>query len=51
MKGNPYLFAAYAVTWIIHITYLSTIVRRYARLKREIKGAGVRSQASGVRKP
>jgi hypothetical protein len=27
MKGNPYLFAAYAVTWIIHIAYLGTIVR------------------------
>jgi CcmD family protein len=36
MKTNPYLFAAYAVTWIIHIVYLSTIVQRYARLKREI---------------
>jgi hypothetical protein len=36
MSGNPYLFAAYALTWLIHITYLTTIVRRYARLKREI---------------
>ena len=33
---NGYLFAAYAVTWIIHIGYISTIVSRYARLKREI---------------
>jgi CcmD family protein len=37
MNGNPYLVAAYAVTWIIHIAYLATIVRRYARLKREIE--------------
>ena len=37
MSGNPYLFAAYAVTWIIHIVYLSTIVSRYSRLKREIE--------------
>jgi CcmD family protein len=36
MTSNPYLFAAYAVTWLIHIGYLTTIVRRYARLKREI---------------
>jgi len=36
MKANPYLFAAYAATWIIHIAYLTTIMRRYARLKREI---------------
>ena len=34
--GNPYLFAAYAATWIIHILYLSTIVSRYKKLKREI---------------
>jgi CcmD family protein len=38
MKQNPYLFAAYAATWIIHITYLITIVRRYSRLQREIEG-------------
>jgi CcmD family protein len=37
MSGNPYLFAAYAVTWLIHITYLGTIVRRYRHLKREIE--------------
>jgi CcmD family protein len=36
MRGIPYLFAAYTVTWIIHIVYLSTIVSRYSRLKREI---------------
>ena len=37
MSGNGYLFAAYAVTWIIHIAYLATIVRRYSRLRREIE--------------
>ena len=31
-----FLYAAYAVTWIIHIGYLTTLVRRYARLKKEI---------------
>jgi CcmD family protein len=36
MTSNPYLFAAYAATWIIHITYLATIVRRYSRLKLEV---------------
>ena len=36
-SGNPYLFAAYVAVWIIHIGYLSTIVARYARLKREIQ--------------
>src|SRR5208282_5036218 len=46
MNKTYYLVAAYAVTWIIHITYLGTIVRRYSRLKREIeelKKPGVRS--------
>lgn len=36
MSGNGYLYAAYAAAWIIHISYLSTIVLRYSRLKREI---------------
>jgi len=31
-----YLYAAYTVTWVIHITYLATLVRRYNKLKREI---------------
>ncbi len=34
---NRYLFAAYTATWIIHIGYLTTIVRRYSRVKREIE--------------
>ena len=37
MSGNAYLFAAYAATWIIHIAYLTTLVRRYSRLKGEIE--------------
>jgi CcmD family protein len=37
MRGNGYLFAAYAAAWIIHIVYLSTLVSRYSRLKREIE--------------
>ena len=31
-----FLYAAYAATWIIHIAYLGTLVRRYSRLKKEI---------------
>ena len=34
---NGYLFAAYVVTWLIHIGYLATLVSRYSRLKREIE--------------
>ncbi len=32
-----FLFAAYAATWMIHITYLGYLVRRYSRLRHEIK--------------
>ena len=31
-----YLYAAYAATWIIHMVYLGTLVRRYSKLKREM---------------
>ncbi len=37
MSGSGYLFAAYAAVWIIHIVYLSTMVSRYSRLRREIE--------------
>jgi hypothetical protein len=43
MMGNPYLFAAYTATWVIHIAYLATILSRYWRLRREAKDAGVSS--------
>ncbi len=31
-----YLYAAYAATWIIHVSYLTILARRYARLRKEI---------------
>ena len=34
---NPYLYAAYAATWIIHVFYLGILVRRYTRLRNEIE--------------
>ncbi len=37
MKGNPYLLAAYVATWLIHIVYLTTLVTRYSKLRREIE--------------
>ena len=30
-----YLYAAYTATWLIHIVYIATLVRRYTRLKQE----------------
>jgi len=35
-----FLYAAYAATWTIHITYLATVVRRYSRLKKELEQLG-----------
>ena len=32
-----YLYAAFAATWIIHIVYLSSLVRRYSRLRKEFE--------------
>ncbi len=34
-----FLYAAYAATWIIHIVYLGTLVRRYQRLQQRDCGA------------
>ena len=31
-----YLYAAYAATWIIHIAYLSSVMQRYGKLKKEL---------------
>jgi hypothetical protein len=32
-----FLYAAYTATWIIHITYLGILARRYQRLRREVE--------------
>jgi CcmD family protein len=32
-----FLYTAYAATWIIHISYLGILVRRYKRLQTEIE--------------
>jgi hypothetical protein len=35
-----FLYAAYAATWPIHVTYLVTVFRRYSRLKKEVQQLG-----------
>jgi CcmD family protein len=35
-----YLYVAYAATWLIHVVYLSTVARRYSRLKKEMEQLG-----------
>jgi len=37
MNSHIYLYSAYAAAWIIHIAYLTTLVTRYGKLKREIE--------------
>ena len=32
-----YLYVAYAATWLIHLAYLSSVARRYSRLKKEME--------------
>ena len=32
-----FLYAAYAATWIIHISYLALLLRRFTRLRHEIQ--------------
>jgi len=32
-----YLIAAYVATWLIHGTYLSILVKKYSKLRREIE--------------
>jgi len=34
---NPYLYAAYIATWLIHIAYLGFLMRGYTRLRKELR--------------
>lgn len=36
MNAIKFLFAAYIATWVIHGTYLVTLVRRFHRLRQEL---------------
>ena len=40
MNSIKYLYAAYAATWIIHVIYLTTLVRRYSRLRQQLRELG-----------
>jgi CcmD family protein len=35
-----FLYAAYIATWLIHALYLGSLVRRYSRLRRQMKDLG-----------
>ena len=40
MNALRFLFAAYIATWVIHAFYLGTLVRRFSRLRGQLKELG-----------
>ncbi len=40
MNSIRYMYAAYIATWTIHVFYLGTLVRRFSKLRREMKELG-----------
>ncbi len=40
MNAIKFLFAAYIVTWVIHSFYLGSLVRRFSRLREQLKELG-----------
>ena len=40
MNAIKFLIAAYVATWLIHGFYLGTLVRRFHRLREELKDLG-----------
>jgi len=40
MNAIKFLFAAYIITWLIHAAYLATLVRRFSRLRQQLKELG-----------
>jgi CcmD family protein len=37
MNAVKFLIAAYIATWLIHGVYIGTLVRRFSRLRRELR--------------
>jgi CcmD family protein len=37
MNSIKFLYAAYIATWLIHGLYIGSLVRRYSRLRRQMK--------------
>ena len=40
MNAIKFLFAAYIATWLIHAVYIWTIVRRFNRLRQQLRELG-----------
>jgi CcmD family protein len=42
MNAVKFLFAAYIATWVIHGVYVGSLVRRFGRLRQQLKEVGKR---------
>ena len=40
MNGVKFLFAAYVATWAIHLFYIGSLVRRFSRLRQQLRELG-----------
>ena len=40
MNSLKFLFAAYIATWLIHGFYIGTLLRRFSKLRRQLKELG-----------
>ncbi len=40
MNAVKFLIAAYIATWLIHGAYIVSLLRRFSRLRRELKEVG-----------
>jgi CcmD family protein len=40
MNAMKYMVAAYIATWVIHGVYIGTLVRRFTRLRQQMRELG-----------
>jgi len=40
MNAIKFLFAAYIATWTIHIVYIGSLVRRFKKMRQQLKEVG-----------
>jgi CcmD family protein len=40
MNSIKFLYAAYIATWTIHVLYIGSLLRRYRRLRQQMKDLG-----------
>ncbi len=40
MNAVKFLFAAYIATWVIHLFYIGTLLRRFSKLRQQLRELG-----------